>query len=90
MKPLTNAQLDEAMRHMFTEGFRYGYEMASQGLWILASKDYPRTPEPVEVTVLLPDGTSRTAQSKYINGKWTSKVGEVIAWRPKPQPYERG
>lgn len=84
---IAKAQLDEVMRKLIDDGFRIGYEFAKRELWILAGKDTPQTEEPVEVTVVLPDGTSQVAQSKYVNGRWTTRLGEVTAWRPAPRPY---
>ena len=84
---IDQARLDGAMRKMFEQGFRYGYEFGKHEMWILAGKDSPQTAEPVEVTILLPDGTRRKSQSKYVAGRWTAKTGEVIAWRPDSLPF---
>lgn len=85
---LDKKRLDEVTRIMFERGFQCGYEFGKSESWILTGKDLPQTQEPVEVTVLLPDGTSRVAQSKYVDGRWTIRSGKVTAWRPAPKPYE--
>lgn len=77
-----------AMTVMYTDGFKAGYEMASQERWILAEDKQPQTEEKVEVTVLRGSGKLVVAKSRYINGEWKDIKDQtrVVAWRPAVKP----
>ena len=80
----------DCMSEMMNVGTQVAYIIGYNDAWIMPDIMQPGLDEPVDVTVLMPDGIRRTATAKY-RGRWigaAAKAGTIIAWRPKPVPYD--
>lgn len=77
-------QLDDAMTHLYTDGYIAGHAAASMETWIPISEP-PNTDDYVIVKGLLDDGTATWCKGKY-NGEWLCDIDMIVThWRPAPE-----
>lgn len=79
------------MSEMINVGVQIAYIIGSNDAWIMPDVQTPGTDDVVDVTVKKETGERILADARYKGGKWTgraARAGKVIAWRPKPVPYD--
>lgn len=79
------------MGEMINVGTQIAYIIGSNDAWIMPDAQTPGTDDVVDTTVQKKTGERILADARYKDGRWTgpaTRKGTVIAWRPKPVPYD--
>lgn len=79
---------------IYNEGYYDGYRLALSEMnakkWTPVSEGLPDENKEVLVTAVFSDDQKEVGTLRLIKGKWTNDFFsyDVIAWMPKPKPYE--
>ena len=77
-------QLDDAMTHLYTDGYIAGHAAVSLEQWIQIDEP-PSTSDYVIVMGMLEDGSITWCRGKY-DGEWISDIEMIVThWRPAPE-----